>query len=438
MTNNYSERIIKELEEENIEPGNRIEIEKSDKRYEGILMPRIASGNQNSLIVKLDNGYNIGIRFEDNVKIKKLSSPKKKEVCMEMEFDEKKPAISMISVGGTIASRIDYETGAVKALMSPEELLEVAPELADFVNIKEILNPFSKSSEDMKPEDWVKIAELCERELNKENIKGVIVTHGTDTLHYTSAALSFMLKDLNKPVVITGAQKSSDRGSSDAGMNLICSARMALSDVAEVGVCMHGTMNDDYCLFNKGTRVRKMHTSRRDAFRPINDLPIAKVWENGKIENISDYRGRNDGKVKIDNEFEENIRLITAHPGSDGSIIDYLVSEGCKGIVVQTTGLGHTPAEWRDSISNATDKGIPIFFATQTIYGRLNLNVYDNGRLLKRAGAIPLENMSPETAYVKLGWVLGHTKKLEEVKEKMLNNYTGELSERSLPETFLY
>ncbi|MFB6088944.1 MAG: Glu-tRNA(Gln) amidotransferase GatDE subunit D, partial [Candidatus Aenigmatarchaeota archaeon] len=197
-------------------------------------------------------------------------------------------------------------------------------------------------------------------------------------------------------------------------------------------------MNDDYCLFNRGTRVRKMHTSRRDAFRPVNDLPIAKVWENGKIENISDYRKRNNKKVKLDNEFEENIKLITAHPGSDGSLIDYLVSEGYKGIVVQTTGLGHTPVEWRDNISNATDKGIPIFFAPQTIYGRLNLNVYDNGRLLKDAGAIPLEDMSPETAYVKLGWILGHTKKLEEVKEGMLTNYAGELSERSLPETFLY
>lgn len=129
----------------------------------------------------------------------------------------------------------------------------------------------------MKPKHWIKIAHEVAKSLNSGD-SGVVVAHGTDTMGYTAAALSFMLRDLGKPVILVGAQRSSDRPSSDAAMNLICSVRMSTSDVAEVMVVMHGETGDTYCLAHRGTKVRKMHTSRRDAFRSINDVPIAKVW----------------------------------------------------------------------------------------------------------------------------------------------------------------
>ena len=141
----------------------------------------------------------------------------------------------------------------------------------------------------MKPEYWVKTARSVADEING-GADGVVVAHGTDTMHYTSAALNFML-DTPVPVVVTGAQRSSDRPSSDAFMNLISSVVAAKSDIAEVTLCMHAEEDDSYCLLHRGTKVRKMHTTRRDTFRSINALPIAKI-EKGKLKLVdknSDY-----------------------------------------------------------------------------------------------------------------------------------------------------
>ena len=452
----YSEKVRKILENKRISIGDKIRIEKNKRAYEGILMPRPEIGNKNSVVIKLDNGYNIGIIFDENTKIKKLNVKenqniveeeelelgKIKKSLLKVDFDPKKPPISMISVGGTIASRIDYKTGGVTGLMNPKEILHNIPELKDFVNIKDILNPFTKMSEDMNYKDWQEIAKLCEKELNKD-IKGIIITHGTDFLHFTSAALSFMLKNLGKPVVLTGAQRSSDRGSSDAGFNLICSAHTSVSDIAEVGICMHGTTNDDYCLFNRGTKVRKMHSSRRDAFRPINTLPIAKIFPNGKIEPISSYKKRKNTEVKADTKFEPKIALLKVYPGADPEIIDFYLEKGYKGFIIEAAALGHVPTQtktsWIPEIKKAVKDGIFVGTTTQCLYGRINPNVYTNLRILyHETGAVPLEDMISETAYVKLGWVLGHTRDFNEIKKRMLIDYAGELSKRSVPETFLY
>ncbi|HDD72516.1 MAG TPA: Glu-tRNA(Gln) amidotransferase GatDE subunit D, partial [Candidatus Aenigmarchaeota archaeon] len=231
---------------------------------------------------------------------------------------------------------------------------------------------------------------------------------------------------------------------SDAGMNLICSCYAAISDIAEVGVCMHGEMSDSFCLFIRGTKVRKMHTSRRDAFRPINDLPLAKVWPSGRIEVVNrNHRKRGDGEVELDARFEPRIALLKAYPGSEPEIIDFLVSKGYRGFVIEGTGLGHVPTfaekSWIKTIKRHVKDGIPFVVAPQTLYGRINPRVYTNLRILYMdAGAIPGEDMLPETAYVKLGWVLGHTQDMDEVRRLMLTNHAGEITERSLPETFLY
>jgi glutamyl-tRNA(Gln) amidotransferase subunit D len=316
------------------------------------------------------------------------------------------------------------------------------PELAKFVRVKSILSPFTIMSESMQPEHWQSLARECARELNQKDVMGVVVTHGTDVLHFTSAALSFFLRNLGKPVVVTGSQRSSDRGSSDAAMNLTCSTITASANMAEVGICMHGSTADDYCLFTRGTHCRKMDTERRDAFRPINELPLAKVWPNGEIERTnSSIRVRDNTKqVELDDKFEPNIAMLQTYPGSDPTLMDYLIKNGCKGFVVQATGLGQVPSKtksWLPHIKAAVDSGIPVFLAAETIFGRLNCNVYSEGRAVLDAGAVPLEDMLAETAYVKLGWALGHTTDMKKVKEMMLTNYAGEITPRSTDEGYL-
>ena len=435
----YSKRIQAILKKNKIEIGQRISVTKGKEHFEGLLMPK-SSGSPDALVIKLDNGYNIGIDFK-NAKIKKLNE--KRELGSKpkgLEFDSSKPKVALITTGGTITSKVDYRTGAVHMLMKPEEFLMNVPELKEIVNISKIVSPFSIASEDMDYKTWQTLATLTAKELNKDN-KGVILTHGTDVLHFTSAALSFMLPNLTKPLVIAGAQRSSDRGSADTAMNLICASHTALSDIAEVGICMHASSEDNYCLFNRGTKVRKMHTSRRDAFRPINDLPLAKVWPNGKIEVTNEYRKRSDGKVKADIKFEEKVALVKAYPGSDPDYLKFFVDKKYKGIVIEATGLGHVPTQAKKSWIPAVKKiakDLPIVITSQTLYGRTNPNVYSNLRTLADAGAIFGEDMLPETAYIKLGWVLGHTKDMEKIKELMTKNLVGEISTRTGSETFLY
>jgi glutamyl-tRNA(Gln) amidotransferase subunit D len=452
MLENYSVQIQKALK--GIRIGDRVSITKGKQTYEGLLMPRSELGDINCIVLKLGSGYNVGIRCERGVKIKKVRKPESKEIeeevkfelgkehFKELKFDTKKPKVALIMTGGTIVSRVDYRTGGVYALEKPQELLTNIPELKSIVNIEDVLTPFKKMSEDFNYKDWQKLAILTAKEINKN--QGVIITQGTDTLHFTSAALSFMLKNLYKPVVLTAAQRSSDRGSSDAFMNLICSAYTAISDIAEVGICMHGSTDDHYCHFIRGTKVRKMHSTRRDAFRSINEMPLAKVWPDGKIDilNKNHKKRNNDGKVVADIKFEPRVALLKAYPGSESEILEFLVKKGYKGFVIEGTGMGHVPTSaeksWIPAIKKLIKDGIPVVIAPQTIYGRINTNVYTNLRILyNEAKAIPAEDMLPETAYVKLGFLLGHTKDLDKIREMMLTNIVGEITERSEIETFL-
>ena len=442
----YSEKISKVLRKKGIKSGNYVTIEKNGKVYSGIIIPKDDTGNPDSVVLKLDSGYNMGINYGRGMKIRKSKSGTKKlgkisRKLIKVKFFKDKPPVSLVSTGGTIASRVDYSTGGVTAIINSEELLYNIPELADIINIRRMVVPFTKMSEDMGYRDWQELARVVAKELNSGS-KGVIVTHGTDTLHYTSAALSFMLRDLGKPVVVAGAQRSIDRGSSDAPVNLICAAHISVSDIAEVGICMHGEINDSHCLFNRGTKVRKMHTSRRDAFRPINDLPIAQVWPDGKIKRIGIYKTRSDKNVTADTKFEPKVAVVKAYPGSNPQIMDYFAKKGYKGFVVEGTGLGHVPTKssvsWINTIRKHVKDGLPVVITPQTIYGRLNSNVYSNLRVLRRAGAIHGEDMLTETAYVKLGWVLGHTKDMEEIEKMMLTDYAGEITKRSETKAFLY
>ena len=442
----YSANIRRLLKSKGISPGDSVRIERGKESYSGILLPKGDTGDPGIIVVKLDSGYNMGIKYVSGLKMSKSKSSARSlgrvgKKLIKMSFPKDKPPISLISTGGTIASRIDYKTGGVTGISDPKEMLYNVPELAEIVNVRKMLQPFTKMSEDMDYRDWQELAKTVAKELNS-GARGVILTHGTDTLHYTSAALSFMLRDLGKPVVLVGAQRSIDRGSSDGPFNLICAAHAAVSDIAEVGICMHGEPDDSYCLFIRGTKARKMHTSRRDAFRPINDLPLAKVWPDGKKETIGSHNQRSDGKVLADTKFEPRVAVMKVYPGSDPAVMDYYSGKGYRGFVVEGTGLGHVPTKsrksWISTIRKHAKDGIPVVVTPQTIYGRVNPYVYSNLRILSDAGAIHGEDMTTETAYMKLCWVLGHTKRMEEVREMMLTNYAGEINRKISTDAFLY
>jgi len=410
-----------------------------------MLMPRPKILDQNFTVVKLDNGYNIGV---ENKKIKKIEISQKfrekKEATKELKINKNLPTVSILSFGGTISSKVDYRTGGVYADYTAKDFVEMCPELAKVANLN-ARKIEGLMSEDMNKDDWKLMAKEVAKELNKD-VEGVVLTQGTDTLHFSSAALSFFLRDLNKPVVFTAAQRSIDRGSSDAFMNLICAVNAAAkSDMAEVMTCMHGTSSDDYCLLIRGTKVRKMHTSRRDAFRSINEMPLAKVFENGKIEVLNeDCKKRNENKVVVDDGFEEKVALIQIYPGIDPEIIDFYLKKDYKGIVLAATALGHVPTlkpkySLVPKLKKAIEKKIPVVIASQTLYGRVHPYVYTNLRKLSmELNSIFVEDMLPEVAYIKLGWVLSRTKSLDEVKRLMLTNFSGEISDRSLKDSFLY
>ncbi len=430
------------MEKTNAVPGDYVEIHLTKLIYEGILLESPETEKE-IVLLKLDSGYNIGFNKKDILKIVVLKKLKEDEKEFEIKKDNAKPNVAMIITGGTIAARLNPKKGGVDWLTSPEDFFRFYPEIFEKVNVAKVEIPFMKASEDMDFKDWQKIAKVAEKLLNDNNVNGLIITHGTDFLHYTSAALSFMLRNLNKPVVLTYSQRSVDRASSDANLNLQCSALAAISDIAEVMIVGHASINDNFCYAMPGTKVRKLHTSRRDAFKVVNDKPFAKIFPD-RIERISDYNLRNTlkgttkNKIKLDMKFEEKVALVKIYPGQDSSILDYYAKQKYKGIVLELSGLGHVATKrarnsWTKKLKEIQKKGIIICATSQCIYGRTDPLVYSNGREILATGVIYLEDMLAETAFVKLGWVLGHSewnKNKKIVKEKMLENIAGEFNKR--------
>ena len=418
-------------------PGDYVEIHLTKLIYEGILLesPETEKG---VVLLKLDSGYNIGFNKKDISKIEVLKKAKEEsKENFELKKNPDKKNVALIITGGTIAARLNPKKGGVDWLTSPEDLFKFYPELFEKVNILKVVVPFMKASEDMDYKDWQKIAKTATELLNDSNISGIIITHGTDFLHYTSAALSFFLRDLNKPVVLTYSQRSIDRASSDANLNLQCAALAAVSDIAEVMLVGHASSNDDYCYAMPGAKVRKLHSSRRDAFKVVNSKPFAKLFPD-KLERVSDYRLRNKNKTKVDSKFEEKVALVKLYPGQDADILDYYVKKKYKGIVLELSGLGHAPTKrarnaWTQKLKEVQQKGLVICAVSQCIFGRVDPLVYSNGREILSTGVIYLNDMLAETALVKLGWVLGHedwAKNKNIIKEKMLENFSHEINNR--------
>jgi glutamyl-tRNA(Gln) amidotransferase subunit D len=422
----------------NSAPGDKVEIITKGKIEKGILLENLDSEIQ---LLKLENGYNIGIKKQDidEIRIIEKDKPEKNEIKLKQSGN--KPIIDFIITGGTISSKLDSKTGGVKDLTNPKEFFSTYPEIFNLADIR-IQNPFMKWSENMESTDWIRIAKIVSKSLNDPNVKGIIITHGTDSLHYTSAALSFMLPNLNKPVVLTYSQRSSDRGSSDSRMNLICSAHAALSDIAEVILVGHATSNDNYCYALKGTKVRKMHTSKRNAFQPINTKPLAKIFPNGKIEYLINFNKRNKSKVKPDAVFDNRVALIKFYPGQNPNILDFYRKKSYRGLIIEFMGIGQVTNKgknnWIPKLKQIIKSGMFVYAVPQTLYGRLDPYVYESARRILETGVIFLEDMLPETALVKLGWILAHKSWRGSIatKEKMLHNFAGEFNPR-LSEEFL-
>jgi len=434
----YRKTAKKFLDSQGISIGDQILIKKDDIEYQGMLLDRAEDADEWHVVLKLANGYNIGVNIvEAEAKLlEKGEKPKIDLPPLDLKEDPEKMNISIISTGGTVASIIDYKTGAVHPAFTADDLLRATPELLDEANItgKAIMNILS---ENMKPDYWVQAARAVADEIT-EGAEGVVVAHGTDTMHYTSAALSFILQT-PVPIVLTGAQRSSDRPSSDAFINLMSSVAAAKSDLAEVMVCMHATENDSQTYLHRGTKVRKMHTSRRDTFSSINTLPMAQV-KDGKVKILDKdypYTKRNEDQLEVNDLLEPKIAFIKSYPGISGELIDYHIDKGYKGMMIEGTGLGHCPEYLISPIKRAIDEGIPVVMSSQCLYGRTNLNVYSTGRKLLKSGVIPVGDMLPEVAYVKLVWTLGQTTNPEEVKKIMQTNLKGELVEKSSSKYFI-
>ena len=414
------------------EVGDRIRVLKGERSYEGVLMPRSELGDDKHVVIKLDSGYNIGIEVT-GAKIERLAPAEavRRPAFPEPEFLPEKPEITIIGTGGTIASKIDYATGAVHPSFTAAEIINAVPELADVARVKTKLL-FNILSENMTPGHWKKLACEVAEELNG-SAHGVVVAHGTDTMGFTAAALAFMLKNLTKPVVLVGSQRSSDRPSSDAALNLISAAKVAVSDLAEVVVVMHATSDDDACAVHRATKVRKMHSSRRDAFKSINALPLGEV--RGEVRLSAECKRRGEGEVHADTRLEERVALFKVYPGVDAELLEHCVDR-YRGIVLEGTGLGHVPESLLPAIERARGENIPMVMTTSTLYGRVDMKVYSTGRRLLKLGVIPGEDMLPEVAYVKLMHVLGITQDYEEVRSLMRRSLAGEITSRTLARAF--
>lgn len=422
------------LSKYSVSVGDSISISTVDgETMQGVLMPRYESASDRYIVIKLKSGYNTGIeivRVESIKKIAAAAALKAAEVTQNQprQEDNTLPKIALISTGGTIASKIDYRTGGVRAALSASELYASVPELAAIAAVDpEVV--MSEYSENLNPGHWTTMANKIAEKVASGKYDGIIVSHGTDTMHYTAAALSFALQGLPIPVVLVGAQRSSDRPSSDAALNLIGAATFAVkAPVAGVFVAMHAGTSDDAIAVHIGTRVRKNHTSRRDAFESIDTTPVALV-KDGKIEmqqkeDDKKLPQRYSEKLKVQSSFDSRVALVKYHPGFDPTMVYWLISSGCGAIVFEGTGLGHVNKNLFGVLREAAEKGVHMFMTSQCIWGRVSMTVYDTGRDLLDIGVIPLSDMISETATVKAMWALANTQNPNEI---MQQNVAGEI-----------
>jgi len=421
----YSGNALDCLKKNNVKVGDSIKIT-ADLTYSGILMPRYESGDDKHLVLKLGSGYNVGINIDEIQKIQVVSSPEvKPKQSEERKESPTLPKILLLSTGGTIASKVDYRTGAVTPALSASDINEAVPELGKIANIDaEVL--FSEYSENLQPDHWTKIAEKLDSLANSD-YKGILIAHGTDTMHYTSSFLSFALAGFPIPVALVGSQRSSDRASSDAAINLIAASQFLVeSNTKGIFLVMHHNDNDQTVACHAGTRVRKNHTSKRGAFETMGSDPAFIIAE-GKIKKNMQDDFFKDEKYNPRMKIGTKVSLVKYHPGYDPKLIENLIQTGCKAIIFEGTGLGHVGRTMYDVVKNAKENDLFLGMTSQCIDGRVRMTVYESGRDLLEFGITPLENMTPETSLVKAMWALGNSKNVDEMKSLMLENIVSEV-----------
>jgi len=428
----YKGKALEVLKKFNVRVWGHAEVTTTRGPFSGTVLPRSENDDDFHIVMKIITGYNIGVDINTITDMVETGYKKANYKIPEKEFPITPglPRVKLFGTGGTIASRLDYRTGAVIPAFSPGELYGAVPELATICNL-ETEKLFAVFSENMGPTQYKVLAEAIGKEIEK-GVDGIVIGHGTDTLHHTGAALSFMVQNSPVPIVLVGSQRSSDRPSSDAALNLMHAMRTAgHSDIAEVLVCMFGPTSDEYGLLHKGTRVRKMHSSYRSTFRTIGDVPVAMVnrTEVTPIHKTYMHR-RKDRNVKIMPYFEDRVTMLYYYPGISPDIMDSMIDLGYKGIVIVGTGLGHVNKEMYPAIVRAAKKGVAVYMTLQTIWGYVHMFVYDTGRDLMAKGIVPCGNMLPEVAFIKLGWALGQTSDLEKVRDIMLTPINDEITKR--------
>lgn len=433
----YKGKALKSLKEAKAQIGDIIRVSKPGETREGVLIPRSDFGDDKHVVIKLNNGYNIGILVTRETRIERIGTGAKPTFSTPPlpTQEPNLPKVTILSTGGTIASRVDYRTGGVRPALTANDLYSVVPELSHIAVIEaEIL--FSIFSENITPKHWTRTAKHVAKHV-KNGVAGVVVAHGTDTIGYTAAALSFTLQDLPVPVILVGSQRSADRPSSDAATNLIGAVKAAAkAPFAEVAVAMHETVSDKSIVFHRGTKVRKCHTSRRDAFKSIDTPPLARL-ENDKIQMLSkNYQERDpERELTLKPGFDEKVALVKVYPSLGARVIEWYASN-FNGIVLEGTGLGHIGSGCFSALKRAIAENVVVGMTSQCIWGRVNMDVYDTGRDLLQIGVVPLGDMLPETALVKMMWVLDHAKDVSEARELLTKNIANEISNRTAYEVW--
>lgn len=422
----YEGRSLEFLKSNNVTVGDSVKI-LTDISYSGIIMPRYEHSDDQHIVIKLKSGYNIGLEIAKIEKIEKSQSTQNTaQPPEEIPKKDGLPKILLLSTGGTIASKVDYRTGAVTPVLTAQELNSSVPELSEIADIdaKVLLSEYS---ENIMPENWLEIANKI-KEFEKSDYSGIIVAHGTDTMHYTSSFLSFALAGFPMPIVLVGSQRSPDRASSDAALNLIGAAKfIAETNTKGVYIVMHQDENDNTIACHIGTRVRKNHTSKRGAFQTIGDDPAFIIAEEQIQKNMNkDFFSTKDFEPRI--KLNTKVALVKYHPGYNPKTLEQMIDSGINGIVFEGTGLGHVGKVMYESIKKAKESGIFLGMTSQCIDGRVRMTVYESGRDLLNLGITPLENMIPEVALVKAMWVLGNYENSDEIKEVMLKNIASELT----------
>ena len=327
--------------------------------------------------------------------------------------------ILMFTTGGDIAGE-HTDTGLVP-VYTGEQLVSMVPELREYCEL-ECKDIMQLDGTNVQPEDWVTIAE--EVYDAQEAYDGVIITHGTDTMAYSACAVSLMVQNLQKPVIFTGAQIAMVDPDTDGKKNLLDAVHAAVSGIPGVYVVFGGRII-------RGIRAQKMYTRALDAFHSINAGDAGYVQDGEVFLNQSVPTPV--GEPVLDTRLEPKVVQLKLLPGIEPKQLESMLGMGYYGIILEAFGCGGIPNQNRNllpCLKRAKQFGVAVLVATQCKYGNVDLGVYDVNVQAAREGAMSVYDMSIEAAAVKLMWVLGHTKKLDEVKKMMETCYVGEFTEK--------